>query len=61
MGAMLVALRKRGALVPGALKKISDADLRSDMVFASKVAATTCTREGADPPTAREMGWKNKE
>ena len=60
MGAMLVALRKRGGLVPGALSQVSDADLRSDMQFAARVAATTCTREGADPPSAQEMGWENK-
>jgi len=52
---LLFALRKLGRIGRGALKGLSQAELRKALAFAASCAAVTCTREGADPPRWEEM------
>jgi len=52
---LLAALDDRGMLDRAALRD-ADADaLREVLAFASRVAAVTCTRQGADPPRRDEL------
>ena len=55
MGAFLCSLRTKGLLVKGALAGMTEESLLETMQFSAKVAAITCTRSGADPPTLREV------
>lgn len=62
MGALLHALDTRGLLGGdrvGALRTIAPDDLRRITEYAAAAATYTCTREGADPPTAAELdAWR---
>lgn len=54
---VLSSLSTRGlAGTPDALGALSDGDWREIAGFAARAAAITCSRPGADPPTASELG-----
>jgi sugar/nucleoside kinase (ribokinase family) len=55
IGAFLCALHERNALSRAGAAALSDDALRAAMAFASRVAALTCTRKGADPPRRSEL------
>jgi fructokinase len=48
---LLCRLRENGLLGGAALNRMSEAQLHDALSFAAAVAATTCARRGADPPT----------
>jgi len=52
---LLAALDDRGLLDRAALRAADAATLREVLAFASRVAAVTCTRHGADPPRRDEL------
>ncbi|WP_395687929.1 carbohydrate kinase [Aestuariivirga sp.] len=52
---LLSALRQRGLLAKRGIAAISETDLAAALEFASRAAAITCSRPGADPPWAREL------
>ncbi|MTV25082.1 carbohydrate kinase [Nitriliruptoraceae bacterium ZYF776] len=52
---LLAALHRRGDLVPGRTDHLDVDTIRAALEHASLVAALTCTREGADPPTLAEV------
>jgi len=52
---LLAALDDRGLLDRTALRAVDAATLREVLAFASRVAAVTCTRHGADPPRREEL------
>jgi fructokinase len=52
---LLAALDERDALRPGDIARISSTDLKEVLALAVEVAAMTCTRPGADPPTRDEL------
>ena len=54
MAALLAILAEEGRLGAGQLK-IGEADAARWLAFATRAAAVTCTRAGADPPTRREL------
>ncbi|MEV0286741.1 MULTISPECIES: carbohydrate kinase [unclassified Kribbella] len=54
MAALIAGLHSRGLLGPARLDGLTDVDLREVVDYAVKAAAITCTRHGADPPTADE-------
>ncbi|MGW1342315.1 carbohydrate kinase family protein [Kribbella sp. NPDC002412] len=54
MAALIAGLHARGLLGPTRLAGLTEADLRDVVDYAVKAAAITCTRHGADPPTADE-------
>lgn len=62
MGALLHALGEHDLLGGdrvGALRTIAPATLRDVLEYAAAAAAYTCTREGADPPTAAVLAaWR---
>ncbi len=53
---LLCWLREAGDLAPERLDRLSEARLADALTFAARVAAITCTRRGADPPTRSELG-----
>ncbi len=53
--ALLHWLAGHDALSPGALDALGAHDWRSALAYAARAAAITCSRPGADPPTATEM------
>lgn len=55
VGSVLVSLWNRIGADRAALASISLADWRSIAELAATAAAITCTRAGADPPSAREL------
>lgn len=58
MAALIVGLMSRGAVgfdARGALRAMSAGDLSRVLADAVRAAAVTCSREGADPPTAVEL------
>ncbi len=55
MGGLLAALSDRKALAREALEKLTEAELAEILDFALAVAAITCSRVGADPPTRAEL------
>lgn len=55
MGGLLAALSDRGALSRERLEGLTESDLRDILDFALAVAAITCSRVGADPPTRAEL------
>jgi fructokinase len=61
MGALLHGLAARdllGGEQVGALRTIAPEELRRVLEYAAAAAAYTCTRPGADPPTAKVLtGW----
>ncbi|WP_369134769.1 carbohydrate kinase [Modestobacter sp. I12A-02662] len=52
---LLTGLLESGVTSRRALDEVSDADLERLVTTASRVAALTCTREGAQPPTRAEL------
>jgi fructokinase len=55
MGGLLAALSDRAALSRERLDSLTESDLRDILDFALAVAAITCSRVGADPPTRAEL------
>ena len=53
--ALLTALAERGLLSRQALATLCDADLAAVLAFASRAAAITCSRRGADLPRRAEL------
>lgn len=54
MSALIAGLDQRGLLGERRLAGLTSEDLRDVVDYAVKAAAITCTRHGADPPTAAE-------
>jgi fructokinase len=54
MAALIAGLHARDLLGPTRLEGLTSAALREVVDYAVKAAAITCTRHGADPPTASE-------
>ncbi|WP_433161411.1 carbohydrate kinase family protein [Kribbella sp. CA-247076] len=54
MAALVAGLHSRGLLGATRLTGLTAADLREVVDYAVKAAAITCTRHGADPPTAAD-------
>ncbi|MFN8501247.1 carbohydrate kinase family protein [Kouleothrix sp.] len=54
-GGLLAALYERGATSRPALEALSGAQVVECLRFAATVAAITCSRAGADPPTRAEV------
>jgi len=54
-GGLLAGLAERGILSRAALSALPTADLAATLRFAAAVAALTCARAGADPPTRAEV------
>jgi fructokinase len=52
---MLASLAGAGLLTRAALRSATPTAIRAALEHAVRVAALTCTREGADPPTADEV------
>jgi fructokinase len=55
MGGLLAGLRDRGALSRERLENLGERELAEVLDFALAVAAVTCSRIGADPPTRAEL------
>ena len=55
MGGLLAALSDRDALSRERLEQLGEVELGEILDFALTVAAITCSRVGADPPTRREL------
>jgi fructokinase len=53
--ALLHWLARHDALAPDALDRLTADDWRAALAFASRAAAVTCSRPGADPPWAAEL------
>jgi fructokinase len=58
MSALIAGLDARGLLGERRLAGLTSEDLRDVVDYAVKAAAITCTRHGADPPTAAEHAEK---
>ncbi|MFP4113780.1 MAG: carbohydrate kinase family protein [Spirochaetales bacterium] len=56
LAALLVWMEERRVTAPIAVGGLSAGELREMLGFASRVAAVTCTRVGADPPYRDEVG-----
>lgn len=54
-GGLLAKLSELNLLSKSALKNLNDEQLKQAMAFASKVAAITVSRSGANPPWAHEL------
>ncbi|TCO34464.1 fructokinase [Kribbella steppae] len=54
MSALIAGLHTRGLLGATRLEGLTASDLRDVVDYAVKAAAITCTRHGADPPSAAE-------
>ncbi|HEY0621070.1 MAG TPA: carbohydrate kinase [Kribbella sp.] len=54
MSALIAGLHTRGLLGAVRLEGLTEQNLREVVDYAVKAAAITCTRHGADPPTAAE-------
>lgn len=54
-GGLLAKLAELDLLTKSALKNLNDVQLKQAMAFASKVAAITVSRSGANPPWANEL------
>ena len=54
--ALLTALAERSQLAPSALRRLSLADLQAALQFATRAAAITCSRRGANLPRRVELG-----
>ncbi|MFI6586838.1 carbohydrate kinase [Embleya sp. NPDC050493] len=58
---LLDALRRRGLLDPAGIRRLDPATLGALLADASLVAALTCSRAGANPPTEAELGAYRRE
>jgi fructokinase len=54
MAALIAGLHVHGLLGSARLEGLTESVLRDVVEYAVKAAAITCTRHGADPPTAAE-------
>jgi fructokinase len=54
MSALIAGLQARGLLGSARLEGLNEEALHAVVDYAVKAAAITCTRHGADPPTAAE-------
>jgi len=54
-GGLLAYLHHNNLLNPQALKQISENQAREALTFATKAAAINCSRQGANPPTLKEL------
>ncbi|MFP4643385.1 MAG: carbohydrate kinase family protein [Spirochaetales bacterium] len=54
-GALLTWLDREGYMDRGALSGLSESTLKHALSFASRVAAITCSRHGAEPPRLSEL------
>jgi len=54
-GALLAWFELRGKLSHNDIINISESDLNDALIFANKAAAFVCTRDGAQPPTMKEL------
>jgi len=54
-GAFLSWLELKGKMSRSALINLSETELNAALSFASKAAALVCSRQGADPPSRREV------
>jgi fructokinase len=55
-GAFLSRLFSKGSLSRRSLVDLGEAELRDAVSYANKAASIVCSRRGADPPTAGEVG-----
>lgn len=53
---LLQALWESGIRKPAQLRAVAETTLRQAAEFAQRVAALTCSRQGADPPARTELG-----
>jgi fructokinase len=53
--AILVWLNEHGVSGPGQVNYLTIEDIQEALLFATKVAAITCSRTGADPPRRQEL------
>lgn len=54
-GGLLAYLHHNNLLKPEALETISAGQAKAALVYATKAAAITCSRQGANPPTRKEL------
>lgn len=54
-GGLLAALQRQGVLERERLRDLGETELASALRYASRVAALTCTRAGADPPREADV------
>ena len=54
-GALLAWLELKGKMSRSALANLSETELYKAILFANKAAAIVCTRQGANPPSKREI------
>jgi fructokinase len=54
-GAFLSWLELKGKMSRSALINLSETELQAALLFANKAAALVCSRQGADPPSRREV------
>ncbi|MDR0497381.1 MAG: carbohydrate kinase [Treponema sp.] len=54
-GAFLAWLEMKKKMSRSALVNLSETDLYNALLFANKAASITCSRQGAEPPTRREV------
>ena len=54
-GALLAWLDTRGLMSHNIIAALSENDLKDALVFANRAAAFVCTRNGAEPPTVKEL------
>lgn len=55
---LLAWLDRHGFLQRASVESMTSAQLRSAVAFATRAAAVTCGRAGADPPWADEVDWR---
>jgi fructokinase len=53
--ALLAGLAETGALSPEAIAELDEPALSRLLAFATRAAAITCSRRGADPPRRAEL------
>ncbi|AEF81929.1 carbohydrate kinase family protein [Leadbettera azotonutricia] len=54
-GAFLAWLERKGKMSRPALAALTEAELYNALFFANKAASIVCSRQGAEPPTLREV------
>ncbi len=54
-GAFMSWIIDHGLIAPADLGRLSDADWTAALTYSAQAAAITCTRAGANPPTATEL------
>jgi fructokinase len=54
-GALLAWLEKKGKMSRSALAELTELELYNALFFANKAASIVCSRQGAEPPTRKEV------